>query len=431
MNIDNIVEVEITVSTSPTRPSFGMPLLVGYHDAHHDFVRTYASLDAVKVDFDTEHCLTAAAATAFVQGLPAIMIGRRAAPLTQTLTILPTVTIPGHRYRWTIAGVPDSYTNGSAETSATIATAIATKLATVTRVVATAGVALTVAAATPGDVVDLDLGDGFEITDITADATTAATLAAIDDQIDGRDVSYYGVTVCDSQSTATALEIADAVAGRTRLAFAQTPDDANLDRSSSSDTFAALKAGAHVNVAAVYHRKIGGTEWLAVGALATFLASSPSKPAAFLSVAGVTPDVLTPDQKIAADAKHGNIYVASHRRPVLFEGRAASGRYLDITRFVDWQNSTIDFDVFTELAQPPKEPYTERGLSRVKLVMEAALHKGVVAGGIVADSIVVRRPTIAETTTADRAQRIARGFTFAYHTAPVLQSVQVTGTLYV
>ena len=123
-------------------------------------------------------------------------------------------------------------------------------------------------------------------------------------------------------------------------------------------------------------------------------------------------------------------FASADGTPIAWEGKAASGRYLDITRFVDWQNSTIDYDVFTELATPPKEPYTSKGLSKVKLVIETSLRKGVVAGGIADDTpIIVTAPALADTSQSDRAQRIARGFTFSYRLAGALHSVRISGTI--
>lgn len=437
-SVDNIVDVQVTIAdVSPTRPSFGIPLLIGYHTAWVNVAhKLYSETSEMLNDgFTTNDYLYKAATTlkSQAQAPKQFMIGRRAAALTQIIQISPQITTQGYIYTGTIGGQSFSYTVLGGATQSTIATALASLIDAFTSVAAVAvSTNVNITASTPGAPVDYDLGPDLTILDNTADTTTDDTLAAVDAELDGQTLSWYGVTVCDSQSKATALLVAAYTEALKKIAVVQTPDDVNGSAGSTTDTMYALKAASYVRTGAFYHRKIAGTEWLAAGVLGGRLAVDPGVETwAFKPVAGVTVDTLKGAFKSAIDAKNGNIYVTSHSTNISWEGKAASGRYLDITRFVDWQNSTIDFDVFTELATPPKEPYTAKGISRVKLTIEGSLAKGVAVGGIADDTpVVVTAPAIADTSTGDRAARTigpTSPFKFSYRLSGALHSVTVRG----
>lgn len=439
-NVDDIVSITNTISdVSPTRPSFGVPLFIGYTTA---FTDTYTKLygDATEMTdagFAVDDALYLAAVAAWNQN-PApskIMIGRRAAALTQTLSYTPTVTREGYKYSCTIAGHAVTHTNGAAETATTIATALQTAIDALTEVSATdlTG-SFSVTNITPGTMVAFDMDPALTQIDNTADTTTDDTLAAIDTELDGQSTQYYGATVVDSLSKATALLLAAALESKTALGVAQSPDDACGDPASTTDVMYALKAAAYTRTGVFYHRLAGGTEWLACAMLGEALPIDPGQQTwAFKTLAGITRDTLKAAFKTAIDGKNGNVYVESHGVNITFEGKAASGRYFDSTRFIDWENSTIDFDVFDLLQGSPKVPYTQRGLSQVGGIIAIALQKGVAADGIdgVDDPPTVTIPALADEATSDRASRIARGFKYRYRLSGALHSVVVEGTIVV
>lgn len=439
-SVDNIVDVQVTiVDLAPTRPSFGIPLLVGYHTRWTDtFSKLYGSTDEMLDDgFTTDDYLYKAATTLLSQDQSPteFMIGRRVAPLTQVITLTPTNTTQGVKYTWTIAGHEGSYTVGAASTVQIIVEAIQPTIDAYAEVTCTEdNTKLTITVTTPGAPVDYDVNQWFTILETTADTTTDDTLAAIDNELDGEEKSWYGVTVCDSTSKATALLVAAYCEALTKIAVVQSSDDGCGDSGSSTDTMAALQAASYTRTGCFYHRKIAGTEWLAVGVLGGRLAIDPGVETwAFRPVAGVTVDKLKTGFKSAVDTKNGNIYVTSHSTNISWEGKAASGRFLDVTRFVDWQNSTIDFDVFTELATPPKEPFTSKGLSNVQLTIEASIEKGVAVGGVADDTPrVVTAPKITDMSASDRALRkvpATAPFRFSYRLSGALHGATVRGTV--
>lgn len=437
-SVDDIVVQNITVSDkAPTRPSFGLPLICGFHtrwvDTHY---RLYGDTDELITDgFTTDDYLYKAfqAMKSAEQAPPRIMVGRRDAALTQIVTLTPTATVAGTKYTGTIGTQSFTYTVLAGATVATIVTALVALIDPFTTVSAVdSTTTVTVTASTPANgPVAFDVSSNFLVKDNTADTTTDVMLAAIDSELDGQDDTFYGLIVCDSSSKATALLQAAYTEAKTKISLFQSSDSAVLDGASTTDTAYALKAAAYNRTGVVFHSKIGGTEWLAAGWMAGRLSQDPGAETwAFKSVPGVTFDKLKTAQKTAADGKNCSVYVKSHTVPITWEGKAASGRFLDSTRGIDWQSSTIDFDIFTKFFQTPRVPFDSKGLSSIGLVIEGSLQKGQIAG-VVSDepAPIVIAPALADTTVSDRALRIGRGYQYSYRLSGALHSVRVKGTI--
>jgi uncharacterized protein DUF3383 len=90
VSISDVVNIQISVnSVGPTAAGFGEPLILAYHTHYTDRVREYSSLVSVAGDFAVTDPAYLAAAAVFAQtpSPPALKIGRRALPYTQTLSI--------------------------------------------------------------------------------------------------------------------------------------------------------------------------------------------------------------------------------------------------------------------------------------------------------------------------------------------------------
>src|SRR6185436_962606 len=128
----------------------------------------------------------------------------------------------------------------------------------------------------------------------------------------------------------------------------------------------------------IYHRKLGGTEWANAAWLASTLSFSPGNATtAFKTLAGVTIDELKSAEKTALTAKRFSRYTSEGGVGVTFEGRTPSGRFIDVTRFVDWLNATIKADALSAMINNPKLSYEDLGgLLVLKGALEGALRKG-------------------------------------------------------
>lgn len=438
MSKPDIVDVQITIKdVSPTRPSFGIPLLIGYHTRWIGaFYKLYGSTDEMLDDgFTTDDYLYKAAVTltSQEQAPKQFMIGRRAAALTSTFTAAPAITTEGKVLTWSIEGHDGSYTIPNGASVQSIVEAVQPTIDAYSEVAASEDDTKLTITKTGGAPMAIAFGPGWTVTDATPDTTTDDTLAAIDDELDGETTSWYGVTVCDSTSKATALLVAAYVESQIKIAVLQSPDTACGDSGSSTDVMSALQAQSYTRTGCFFHAYSGGTEWMAAGILGGRLAVDPGVETwAFRPIAGVTVDKMKDAFATAIEDKNGNYYVTSHSQNITWEGKAASGRFLDTTRFVDWQLSTIDFDAFTELATPPKEPFTQKGLSNLGLTIKASILKGVRVGGVDGDApITVTVPALSDISPSDIAARVVPAsspYTFAFRLTGALHGATIRGT---
>lgn len=431
--IDDIVDLQIIVTDkAPSLPNFGTPLLLGYHTAWvSDLVREYESQDDMLDDGFTVNDALYKAATVVKSQVPSpktFKIGRRVTALTQVIEITPTITTQGFIYSGTINGAAFTYTVLAGATVASICTALTALLNPLAGYAVTDGTTkITATTDTAGTVLDFDLGKGMNILDATVDTTTDDELAAIR----AEDDEWYGLVVVDSSSKATSLLVGAFIEAHPTLAIIQTADDVAIDPAQTTDVLSSLKALTYNRTGGIYHRKIGGTEWLAAGFEAVQLALDPgSYTPAFKSISGVSVDKLSASAKSALALKNATRYIEQGGLNITFEGKAASGRYLDITRFVDWLQATIQTDVFAVLVNNPKVPFTKSGLSAIGLAISGALKKGVIAGGLADDTpFTVNVPSLNDTTSSDRANRIARNFTFTARLAGAIHKTVIRGTL--
>lgn len=411
MSLDSIVNITITVQgRAPEQRDVGTPMLVGFHTAWvSNRSREYEQADDMLDDgFTSSHYLYLAARAVKAQNpAPArFKIGRRATALTQTIDVTPTITTAGYVYSGTIGGEAWSVTVQSGDLVADVCDDITAAINALTGSVATATDAttkVTVAADVAGSFVEMTFGPGVDLLDVTTDTTTDDELAAIA----AEDSDWYGVVVCDSQSKATALNVAGWVEAQKKIAIVQTADSNAADSVATTDTLSALKSAEYARTGGIYHRAIGGTEWLAAGWLAKQLAEPPgSATPAFKSVAGVSTDKLSTAQANAILAKNGSYYQAVGGLAITYEGKSGSGEFLDTTRFVDWQFFDMQDAVFGLFANAKKVPFTNTGVAMVTSVVGASLLRGVAAGGLSNDpSPVVSAPKVADVSAQNRINR--------------------------
>jgi hypothetical protein len=431
--VDDIVDLQIVVTDkAPSFPSFGTPLLLGYHTAWlSDLVREYESQDDMLTDGFTVNDALYKVATVVKSQIPSpttFKIGRRTVALTQVLDAVPTITTQGFIYSGTINGADFSYTVLAGASVATICTALTALLNPLAGyAVADGTTKITFTTGTAGTVLDYKFGKGFTVTDVTVDTTTDDELAAIV----AEDEDWYGLIVADSSSKATALLAAAFIEAHPKICVLQSADDAILDGASTTDTAYALKALGYNRTAGIYHRPIGGSEWLAAGWEAGRLATDPGSDTwAFKEVPGASVDVISAGGKSALKAKNWSRYIEQGGLNITFDGKAASGRYMDVTRGVDWLQATMQLDVYSVLVNNPKVPFTASGLSSIGLAMEGALKKGQIAGLLADDTpYTVTVPKLSDISSSDRAARIAKGFKFTARLAGALHGVQIRGTL--
>lgn len=135
---------------------------------------------------------------------------------------------------------------------------------------------------------------------------------------------------------------------------------------------------------------------------------SPENPGSitwnYKSVAGITTSGLD------ASELNGNTYIEQHGQRHMYDGRVASGEWIDVIRSQDFLYSRIDESVFGTLLRAKKVPYTNAGISMIEAAIESPIMVATRNGMIAEENgeflYEIKTPTRAETTVDDRANRL-------------------------
>jgi hypothetical protein len=429
-DLDQIVTVTATVTDKvPTKANFGVPLLAGYHTAWLDRVREYAEASEMLDDGFTTSSplyLMGLALKAQDPAPPTFKVGRLGLPYTQTVRLIPTVTTEGFVYNFSIGGTAITYTVLAAATVETICTALELLVEAVSGIASTATTTYVEAVSDVGVLKSYAWERGLNVIDMTADPGFATDIAAIADE----DNDWYGLAIdCNSDLIVKAAALWTEANGKQFVPMSGDWDI--VDAGQTTDLFSDLMALSYTRTSAIWHRFIGGTEWANAAWLAVQLGADPGRAtAAFKTLAGITADDLRTGELSAIEAKRGTWYRTKHGIAITFEGKTPSGRFIDVTRFVDWLIETMQVDIYALLVNNPKLPYTNAGISLIKGAIENAIVKGQRVGGI-ADSPapVVTAPDVLDTDAGDRAARILRDLNFTCRLAGAIHRTVVNGTI--
>ncbi len=407
-------------------------MLVGYHTAWLDRVRQYTDPDDMIVDGFTTSSPLYKMAVALKAQSPApktFKVGRRALPQVQTILITVTSAVQGFKYTGEVNGTPVTYTVGASATLTTVATAIAALISAIAGASAAASVAVITVTAASGALNTFYFDRSVTIQDTTADPGITTDLAAINVV----DSAWYGLVVdCNSEAI---IDAATVWAEANKKLFAvQSSDSGVVDGTNTTDVASDLKALALTRTVGIYHRGIArSVDWVAAAWLGVGLAADPGSITwAFKSLAGVSVDALQAGERSSLTTKNWSSYESVNGLNITFEGKTPSGRFIDVTHFVDWLYSTIQINAFALLANAPKLPYTAAGLSAIKGSVENSLAQGKKNPnpGLDPDYVsVVSIPPVAEQTTVDRAARIVRGIDFQDRLSGALHSLIIRGRL--
>jgi len=437
-NLSPIVDVDIVVQDrAPSAPSFNTAILLGYHTAWlDDYVREYAEADDMLDDgFTATHPLYLMAQNfKAIEGAPdTFKIGRLASVPTQVIELTPASAAQGFVYKGgEIGGLSWTYTVPGSATIASVCTAIAaiiTGLTAGTTASGSSGTKIVCTAGTPGALISFVPGKGIKMLDVTADAGFANDIALIK----AEDPDWYGM----------AMTMTSRVYNKALALFAQANSkvaclmsaDWNLADATvtTGDVGSELLALSYTRMWGIFHNYIGGSEWANAAWLSDTLHYEPGNATAALkTLPGISADNLTPGQLSGIEAKRWSSYIVRGSTAVTFESYTPFGRFIDVTRFVDWLTVTMQLDVFTVLINNPKVPYTASGISQIKGAILGTLKKGQTApnNGLADDTDpTVTIAPVAEQATSDRAQRRLKQIKWSARLSGALHGVSISGTL--
>lgn len=155
---------------------------------------------------------------------------------------------------------------------------------------------------------------------------------------------------------------------------------------------------------------------------------------AFKTLAGVTPDNLSDTQiqtLMGTRTKRGkgyNIYTYTAGQNITFDGRVASGEYIDIIRGADALEARIRERIYSLFVNVGKVPYNESGAAQIEGCIRAVLSEFNARGFIEAD-YTVTVPNLREADPNLRANRIAEGFSFSANLTGAIHYASIQGTL--
>lgn len=438
--LDEVIEMNVVVTDqAQEQPNFGVPLIASLHTNFADRVREYSQADDLLDDGFTTSSPEYEIASAMKNQDPTIQsfkLGRLTGTFTHTLHLIPTNVTIGYVYTLDAKVganefVTVTYTVVENDTVALICDELVTALAAVTDTAVTdAATHVALAADNAGELISLRVPqDGhLRVLDVTSvvTATLTADLAAIESE----DPAWYGLTLALNTED-TIVTAATWCEGRTKVFFPQSMDWNVVDAGESTDVASLLLAGSYTRTCGIWKRGMGGLCWAGAAFLIQVLAPAPGEASpVHVSLATVPVDKLRTGERAALTAKNWTRYTNFGGFNRTFEGKTPSGRFIDVTRGIDWIKAMIQQDLSTYLYVNPKVPYTTSGLAGVRGVVENAIRRGL-ATGLVADdtAIVVNVPAIEDTDAADRANRIVRGVTFSFRLAGAAHRFVVSGTV--
>jgi hypothetical protein len=448
MGLTDIVQLTITRDNkAPTKAGFTRPLIAGYHTKFAPRTKLYKDPSEMIADgFTVNDMLYKKAVIAKSQN-PApkdFKIGRCALPPTQIVDLTPTVTTPGFVHSGRIKGVPAApdqtwtYTNGGAETLASVCTAVAAAITALAGVTATgaSGTKVVSTTDTAGLTLEyLDMPPELKVQDQTADPGIATDLNVIFDQ----DSDWFGLLLA-SNSEAEVNAAAAWVESKRKLFVFQTADFGAKDPGTTTDVFSDLKTLAYVNTGGFWHQNIGS------GLDAAIMAKSLVEPPgsitwAHKSVTGVPVTTkfgptqspyLTTAQEAAVQAKNGNTYTEIAGNGNTFPGKVAGGDYLDIIHYVHFLYARMQERVIGALQSQGKIPYTRKGIEYLRLQMLNLLlsHSKKPYEALSTDPLpVVTAPDLADIDASDKAARHVPDFEFEGTVTGAVHSVEIRGRL--
>ena len=435
MSLADIVSVTITAQTTTvSRAGFGIPLIAAFHTNFGNRVREYADVAGALVDgfLVTDPAMRAAAKILSQNPKPtSFKVGRRASAPTQIVELTPTDTTEGLVVSLNVVS-PDgtvtavSFTNGAAETVATISAALLALIDAIVGVTATGGITeVTCTADAAGDLFDYQqLTGGLDVQDVTVDPGLTADLTAIRLE----DGDWYGL-VLDSTSEAEILAAAAWAETETLLFGANSADAGVKDSVVIDDVASDLQTSAFARTFLLWSGSV--LSYAAAAWLGKQLPTDPGTTTwAFKTLAGVAVDALNTNEVSAIEGKDANHYTRVAGVNITRPGQTSANEFIDITRYIDFLKARLQENIFALLVNLPKLPYTDSSVDLVRSEILAQLQRGIAAGAIAATPApTVTAPAVEDIASANRAARLLPDVKFSAQLAGAIHAVDVDGIL--
>ena len=436
MSLKEIVNVTITRQTKAvSKAGFGVAMVLGTHKRFTELIKFYNSSDAMLIvnggDFDSTDLEYIAAVPLFSQenAVVQVAIGRRKTSDTAVVTI--TDVENNTQYTTTINGTAFNFTSDADATNLEIAAGLVAQINLGSEPVsATDNLDGTydLVADVAGTPYSLVVDTRQTVTPYVPSDTMANDLAAIKNQDD----TWYGL-VLTSRVKQDALDAAAWVESNKKFAGFGSNDSDIIDTTAAADTTtlpAQLKALGYVRSYAFYNAG-AGTTYPESALFGVILPKNPgSYTCKFKSLAGIAVDDLTDTQSKNARDKNCMIYTEVGGVNITQEGQTAEGEFIDVIIFIDWLEAEIVTNVYGDLVNQDKVPYTDSGAGAIEGDVKTALKLGVQRGGIAEDpAFTTSVPKVADVPVQDKANRLLPDVEFTATLAGAIHATTINGTV--
>lgn len=437
-NIDRLVSVQIQLNTTGISvPSFSDMAIVAPHALSTTRMMAITGADQLlDMGLSATTKLYKAASAAFAQTphIDKVYIGRQSAETTQITVDRAVIGDYEVEVSTGTTTLSAKQTATASSTINSIASGLATKLAalaSVTSATAADGV-ITVKA---GDA-RLKVKGKLSIGESTSTENLAEALNAIKNE----GGSWYGLAIT-SREVADVKAVADWAETNGRLFVTASSDVDIVDGGKATDIGSYLKDKQMFRTA-VHYDPQAGSEYAEVAAMSKLFTYYPGAATwANKRLAGITADYLPEGEAIVAHGKNVNTFEMFNGQFALTQlGKVAAGEWIDVIRFRDWLEATMQADVaFALINTDGKVPYTDEGIAILANAAQKSLDLGVRRGGIApeevddADNIIpsyiIRKPLAANISPNRKASRVLQDLGFTARLAGAIHLVKIKGSL--
>jgi len=218
-----------------------------------------------------------------------------------------------------------------------------------------------------------------------------------------------------------------------KLYFVASSSSGIKDGASTTDLAYFLKNTGYDRTVCIYHTSAQGDvtpSYIEAGVPGEALPYDPgSQTWAYKTISGVAAYGLTSAERTAILAKNCMIYTTTGGVNVTEQGKVASGEYIDIMRGLDWLESRLQEEIYSNLVNKRKIPFTDEGISLIQGAIQGVLDEGARKGLLVADSISISVPLASAVGTVDKAARNLPDITFEAILQGAIHTVSIVGTV--
>lgn len=243
------------------------------------------------------------------------------------------------------------------------------------------------------------------------------------------DDDWYCLTI-ESRDAGVILDTAAWVEARYKLFIAATADANVLDPNEDEDVASELLAASYSRTGLIYSSQ-ANLAWPDTAWAGPILPNDPGSVTwAFKRVAGVPGESFTGAAITALEAKRATRIETIQGLARTVGGFTSDpGAFVDLIRGIDWLRQRLAEDIFLQLVNSPKIPYTNAGIAIIESAVRARLQDAISRNVLVDDeNLTVTTPDALAVDPNDRANRVLRDVRFTARLAGAIHKVIVRGT---